>query len=81
MVFKATGLSAQILGLTDRGTLEVGKWADIAVFDPNTFASQSTFLSPNHPPVGMQHVLVNGKFSVRDDKLTGEAPGVALVKK
>lgn len=80
MVYKATGLTAQILGLRDRGTLEVGNWADIAVFDPNTFASQSTFLDPKHPPVGMVHVLVNGKFSVRDDQLTGLCPGVAVSK-
>ncbi len=81
MVYKATGLTASFLGIRDRGTLEVGNWADIAVFDPNTFASQSTFLEPNRPPVGMQHVLVNGRFSVRDDKLTGEVPGVSILKK
>lgn len=81
MVFKATGLTASILGIRDRGTLEEGKWADIAVFDPDTFASRATFLDPKNPPVGLRHVLVNGQFSVRDGDITGATPGVAVLKK
>ena len=81
MVYKATGLTASIMGIHDRGTLTEGNWADIAVFDPNTLASQSTFLEPNKPPVGMHHVLVNGKFAVRDDALTGTCAGVSILKK
>lgn len=70
MVRKATGLTAQIMGLTDRGTLEVGKWADICVLDAESFASQSTFLVPQKPPVGLYHVLINGTFALKDQQLT-----------
>lgn len=81
MVYKATGLTAAILGIHDRGTLTEGNWADIAVFDADSFASRSTFLAPNQAPVGMQHVLVNGKFAVHNDRLTGDCTGVAVLKK
>lgn len=80
MVRKATGLTASILGLTDRGTLEVGKWADICVFDPEGFESRSTFLAPQKAPAGMYHVLVNGRFAVKDQALTYEQAGKALRK-
>ena len=81
MVYKATGLTASILGITDRGTLTEGNWADIAIFDPEVFASQSTFLAPKAPPVGMHHVLVNGKFAVRNNEQTGICAGMGILKK
>ena len=80
MVYKASGLTASILGIKDRGTLTEGNWADIAVFDPETYGSQSTFLVPDKPPVGMYHVLVNGKFAVRDNEQTGICAGMAILK-
>ena len=80
MVYKATGLTASILGIRDRGTLTEGNWADIAVFDPQAFASQSTFMAPKAPPVGMHHVLVNGVFAVKDNAQTGQCGGMAVVK-
>jgi len=81
MVRKATGLTASILGMEDRGTLEVGKWADICVFDPEGFASLSTFLAPQKAPEGMYHVLVNGQFAVKDQTLTLARCGKAIAKK
>lgn len=81
MVYKATGLTASIMGIRDRGTLTEGNWADIAVFDAEHFASQSKFMDPCHPPVGMEHVLVNGQFAVRNNALTGTRAGVAVLKK
>lgn len=80
MVFKATALTANILGISDRGVLEEGAWADIAVFDPEGFASQSTFLAPKKQPVGMEHVIVNGVVVVHNGQLTGAAPGRAILK-
>ena len=79
-VYKVTALPASILGIRDRGMLKAGLAADIAVFDPNTIASQSTFLESRAWPVGVAHVLVNGQFSIRDGKPTGENPGKVLLK-
>lgn len=80
MVRKATGLTADILGITDRGTLEIGKWADICIFDPEKFESRSTFLNPQKPPAGIHHVIINGQFAVKNQALTGKAVGMALPK-
>ena len=69
-VHKTTGLAAKIMSITDRGILAEGMAADIAVFDPNSYESRSTFMESRVPPVGMRHVLVNGKFAMRDGAIT-----------
>jgi N-acyl-D-amino-acid deacylase len=35
-VYKMTGLNAEKLGMKDRGTLAIGNFADITIFDPST---------------------------------------------
>ena len=60
-LFKMTGQPAQRLGLTDRGVIKIGAFADLAVIDPATVASPSTFEDPHHYPVGIPVVVVNGK--------------------
>jgi N-acyl-D-aspartate/D-glutamate deacylase len=91
-VHKLTGEPAEVFGLHDRGRLEVGKAADIAVFDPDTVAPGPLRRVVDFPangerltadqPVGMDHVLVNGVpirmngESVLDG--TDRLPGVVL---
>ena len=77
-VRKMTSLPAEILHLSDRGTIAVGKAADLAVFDPATVADTATFEAPQAYPVGIPHVVVGGRFAVRDGALTGELPGQVL---
>jgi N-acyl-D-amino-acid deacylase len=69
-VHKLTGVQAGILGLADRGTLRVGNWADVVVFDPDTVAPGPVRRVRDFPadaerltadaPIGVRHVLVNG---------------------
>ena len=47
------------LGLEDRGTIRPGAWADLAVFDGQTFRERGTVAAPNLTAQGMVHVLVN----------------------
>lgn len=77
-VYKATGLAAEIMNIKDRGVLAEGMAADIAVFQPETFESRSTFMESRIPPVGMRHVLVNGKFALRDGSLTQSRNGKVI---
>ncbi len=91
-VHKLTGEPAAVYGLADRGTLEVGKAADIAVFDPDTVAPGPLRRLRDFPadgerltadaPVGMTHVLVNGVPIRVDNRPAAEGldarPGVIL---
>ena len=84
-VHKLTGEPAEVYGLDDRGTIAVGKAADIAVFDPETVAPGPLRRIRDFPadgerltadaPVGMQHVLVNG-VTIRADGAV-DAAGLA----
>lgn len=77
-VRKMTGLPASIVGLADRGFLAVGMAADIAVFDPATIKDHATYEQPTLVSDGVRHVLVNGRFVLRDGRATGEKPGQVL---
>ena len=69
-IHKLTAEPAAVYGLTDRGTIEVGTAADVAVFDPDTVAPGPLRRLRDFPadgerltadqPVGMTHTLVNG---------------------
>ena len=53
----------------ERGRIQTGMVADIVVFDPETFRDNSTYENGAIPSTGMQAVIVNGKITVKDDKL------------
>jgi N-acyl-D-amino-acid deacylase len=72
---RLTGLPAENLGLTERGQLEPGFFADLAVFDPDRITDHATFDDPHRYATGMVHVFVNGEQVVRDGEHTGALPG------
>ena len=74
-VRKITSLPADFLGLSDRGRLQVGAAADLAVFDPWTIIDRSDWDHPNRFAEGVVHVVVNGAPVLRDSRLTGVASG------
>ncbi|MFE9243147.1 amidohydrolase family protein [Nocardiopsis sp. NPDC006938] len=73
-----TSRPAQRLGLTDRGVIQPGAFADLTVFDPDTVGSPATYEEPRLPPVGIEHVLIAGEFTVRDGRRTDRLPGRSL---
>jgi N-acyl-D-amino-acid deacylase len=75
---KMTGVAAERMGLAQRGLLKVGFFADVTVFDPATIADRATFDDPLRLSVGVRYVLVNGRFTMDDGRLTGERPGRPL---
>src|SRR5882724_98237 len=75
---KFTSLPAQRLGLTDRGVLKQGLWADIAIFDPEQIRDVATFENPNQLSVGIQYLLVNGVPVIAGGKATNALPGKVL---
>jgi len=77
-VRRMTGLPAARFGLSGRGAIAAGAYADITVFDPDTIADRATFAAPITPAAGIDHVFVNGRPVWQDSKPTGECPGRAL---
>ena len=80
-IHKLSGQPAGILGLADRGLLTPGMRADLAVFDPGSFADTATTFEPNQLATGMRHVVVNGTITLRDGSLTGKRAGQVLRKR
>ena len=75
---KMTSRPAIRVGITDRGILRPGFFADITVFDPATIRDVATFEDPNRYSVGVTHVFVNGEAVVRDGAITDARPGRPL---
>jgi N-acyl-D-amino-acid deacylase len=75
---KMTSLPASILGLTDRGTITDGQWADLVIFDPATVADRATFEDPFQYPVGIDTVVVNGTVVLDEGQHTNARPGKVL---
>jgi N-acyl-D-aspartate/D-glutamate deacylase len=75
---RMTSFAAATLRLRDRGVLEVGKFADIVVFDPQKITDRATFEDPKHYSEGVRHLFVNGMAVVSDGKTTQALPGRAL---
>jgi N-acyl-D-amino-acid deacylase len=70
--------AADRFGLTDRGRLEPGAAADVAVFRPDEVVDRATYEQPPVVAEGMVHVLVNGVPVLRDGVPTGTTPGRGL---
>jgi len=72
---KMTSAAAARLGLTQRGTLRDGAFADVVVFDPATIRSTATYDEPRSYPIGIETVIVNGTLVVDGGEHTGATPG------
>jgi N-acyl-D-amino-acid deacylase len=73
-----TSRPARRLRLTDRGVLRPGAVADIVIFDADTIAATATYDDPRRQPQGIQHVMVNGEYTLLDGRRTDRLPGHAL---
>ncbi len=67
--------AARRFGLDDRGSLDVGRRADLAVVDPATVIDNATYEDPRRLAAGVHAVLVDGVPALRDGRLTGALPG------
>ena len=77
---KMTSMPAARLNLQDRGTIAVGKRADLMLFDPATIVDRSTFEQPRLRPRGIYRVFVNGRPVWTGDSPENERPGVVLAR-
>ena len=72
---KMTSLSANQVGIVERGSIQVGHYADLVLFDPDTVADRSTPEAPHVPSVGIEKVWVNGQLVFDGGQVTGNRPG------
>lgn len=79
-VYKMTGLSAEMMGLKDRGILREGYAADITIFDADTISDQATYKNPFQKSVGIHYVFVNGEVVIENGQQTDKRPGEFLLK-
>ncbi len=75
---KFTSLPAARVGLSERGVIKVGMFADLTIFDEANVCDRATFENPVQTSVGIRHVLVNGVAVVRNGQVTGARPGRGL---
>jgi N-acyl-D-amino-acid deacylase len=77
-VRKMTSLPAKRLNWKDRGTLKVGNFADLVLFNPETVIDRSTFEKPFELPTGIEKVFVNGQLTWDSGHTTGAKSGAVL---
>jgi N-acyl-D-amino-acid deacylase len=77
-VRKMTGLSAEHMGIADRGIVRPGAYADLVLFDPATVTDRSTTAEPGLLSDGIAKVWVNGRLVFADGKATGAHPGKVI---
>lgn len=86
-VRRISAVPAYVLGLEDRGTLAVGKRADINVFDMARLEERMPEIVHDFPfgaprfiqrAVGYKATVCNGQVILLDDELTGNRPGLVL---
>jgi len=73
-VYKLSGFLARRFGLTQRGELREGWYADVVVFDPDTITDRATYRDPHQLAVGVEHVLVNGAAIIAGGQPVTELP-------
>ena len=74
-IHKMTGLPARRLGWKDRGLVRPGFQADLTVLDTKKISDRATFLAPHQHSMGVDHVLVRGRFVLKNASMTGQLPG------
>jgi len=77
-IYKMSKMPAERIGLADRGRIEVGAMADIAVIDLATVQDHASFDDPHRYATGVEYVLVNGVMVLKEGQMTGQRPGRAL---
>lgn len=75
---KMSGLPAQKLRWADRGLVRKGYKADLVVLNPDTVKDLATYEAPHQYPIGIPHVIVNGKLVIHNSTHTKARPGRVL---
>lgn len=71
-VRKMTGYTAKLFGIRDRGLIRPGMYADIALIDRTKLSDHSNIKSPRLLATGVEHLLLNGKLTIKNGNYLGQ---------
>lgn len=76
----STSKTAGILKIRNRGALKVGYFADVIIFNPETFKDKANYTDAFQFSEGLEYSIINGKISVEKGKATNLLNGKVLKK-
>ncbi|WP_298356313.1 serine hydrolase [Runella sp.] len=77
-VYKMTALTAESLGIPNRGLIKTGYFADLVLFDPNTVKDNANIQNSTALSSGIEKVWVNGQMVYQNQQPTGRFSGVFI---
>ena len=80
IIHKMTGLSADTVGIENRGRIAPGNYADFVLIDLKQLKDNSTFLEPKKLSDGIHSVWVNGQRVLKNGEFTEVRSGKILLK-
>lgn len=75
---KVTAFPAQRFRMHEQGVIEVGKKADLVIFDPDTISERATYAHPRVYPEGISAVIVAGKPVILHGQQQDQWPGEVI---
>ena len=77
---RSTSRTAEIFRISNRGKLKEGYFADIIVFDPDTFKDKANYNDAFQYSNGLIYSIINGKLSIYKGEFTNALNGKVLTK-
>lgn len=76
----STSKTADIFKIQNRGKLQEGYYADIIIFNPETFKDKADYKDAFQLSEGLKYSIINGKLCIENGISTGELNGKVLKK-
>jgi len=76
----STSKTAEILKISNRGKLKEGYYADVIIFNPETFKDKADYTDAFQFSEGLVYSIINGKLSVENGVFTNLLNGKVLKK-
>ena len=65
-ISRMSGKTARWMGITERGEIKPGYFADLVLFNPDTIADNTTVKETARRPTGIEKVFINGELVVEE---------------
>ena len=79
-IHKMTGLTAEHLGIQNRGIIAKGNYADLVLFNPDIVQDNAVIGNNKALSTGIEAVWVNGQMVYKNQMSTGKYSGVFIKK-